>query len=219
MALFPNSCTLASLFSPPGCPGLNKPSRTRPPVSAASRQTPVPRAHSLPPLLCAMTPLALLFLIGCSAGDGAARRGIGWERARAGHVGAGGADGGHRGAPGRHLCLRRRVQGEGRGPLGGPGPAASAARSCPLGREAPRGGSRLCLSLSPQDGRADVVANDAGDRVTPAVVAFSESEEVRLPLRGVVWGAAREGALSATQFFLFIPFVFHSGRWLSCEAK
>ncbi|NXQ96037.1 HSP7E protein, partial [Sagittarius serpentarius] len=29
-----------------------------------------------------------------------------------------------------------------------------------------------------QDGRADVVANDAGDRVTPAVVAFSESEEV-----------------------------------------
>uniref|UniRef100_A0A8C0EUK6 Heat shock protein family A (Hsp70) member 14 n=1 Tax=Bubo bubo TaxID=30461 RepID=A0A8C0EUK6_BUBBB len=28
------------------------------------------------------------------------------------------------------------------------------------------------------DGRADVVANDAGDRVTPAVVAFSESEEV-----------------------------------------
>lgn len=33
--------------------------------------------------------------------------------------------------------------------------------------------------LSPQDGRADVVANDAGDRVTPAVVAFTESEEVR----------------------------------------
>ncbi|XP_040452099.1 heat shock 70 kDa protein 14 isoform X1 [Falco naumanni] len=29
-----------------------------------------------------------------------------------------------------------------------------------------------------KDGRADVVANDAGDRVTPAVVAFSESEEV-----------------------------------------
>ncbi|KAI6078873.1 Heat shock 70 kDa protein 14 [Aix galericulata] len=29
-----------------------------------------------------------------------------------------------------------------------------------------------------EDGRADVVANDAGDRVTPAVVAFTESEEV-----------------------------------------
>lgn len=29
-----------------------------------------------------------------------------------------------------------------------------------------------------QDGRADVVANDAGDRVTPAIVAFSENEEV-----------------------------------------
>ncbi|XP_019364881.1 PREDICTED: heat shock 70 kDa protein 14 [Gavialis gangeticus] len=29
-----------------------------------------------------------------------------------------------------------------------------------------------------KDGRADVVANDAGDRVTPAVVAYSESEEV-----------------------------------------
>ncbi|KAB0397598.1 hypothetical protein E2I00_005495, partial [Balaenoptera physalus] len=28
------------------------------------------------------------------------------------------------------------------------------------------------------DGRADVVANDAGDRVTPAVVAYSENEEV-----------------------------------------
>ncbi|KAG8515970.1 Heat shock 70 kDa protein 14 [Galemys pyrenaicus] len=29
-----------------------------------------------------------------------------------------------------------------------------------------------------EDGRADVVANDAGDRVTPAVVAYSENEEV-----------------------------------------
>ncbi|KAG8142556.1 putative Heat shock 70 kDa protein [Naja naja] len=29
-----------------------------------------------------------------------------------------------------------------------------------------------------RDGRADVVANDAGDRVTPAVVAFSEKEEI-----------------------------------------
>uniref|UniRef100_A0A8C9EI31 Heat shock protein family A (Hsp70) member 14 n=1 Tax=Pavo cristatus TaxID=9049 RepID=A0A8C9EI31_PAVCR len=29
-----------------------------------------------------------------------------------------------------------------------------------------------------KDGRADVVANDAGDRVTPAVVAFAENEEV-----------------------------------------
>lgn len=45
-------------------------------------------------------------------------------------------------------------------------------------------GGRRCRGhadrrLSPQDGRADVVANDAGDRVTPAVVAFTESEEVR----------------------------------------
>lgn len=39
------------------------------------------------------------------------------------------------------------------------------------------GGADRHLSL--QDGRADVVANDAGDRVTPAVVAFTESEEVR----------------------------------------
>lgn len=29
-----------------------------------------------------------------------------------------------------------------------------------------------------QDGRADVVANDAGDRVTPAVVAYRETEQV-----------------------------------------
>lgn len=29
-----------------------------------------------------------------------------------------------------------------------------------------------------KDGRADVVANDAGDRVTPAVVAYTENEEV-----------------------------------------
>ncbi|KAF5928708.1 hypothetical protein HPG69_008496 [Diceros bicornis minor] len=35
---------------------------------------------------------------------------------------------------------------------------------------------KLCVFL--QDGRADVVANDAGDRVTPAVVAYSENEEV-----------------------------------------
>lgn len=42
-----------------------------------------------------------------------------------------------------------------------------------------------------------MVANDAGDRVTPAVVAFSESEEVRPRC-----GGGREGALSATQLFL-----------------
>lgn len=34
-----------------------------------------------------------------------------------------------------------------------------------------------CSFLS-QDGRADVVANDAGDRVTPAVVAYRETEQV-----------------------------------------
>lgn len=30
-----------------------------------------------------------------------------------------------------------------------------------------------------QDGRADVVANDAGDRVTPAVVAYRDNEQVQ----------------------------------------
>ncbi|XP_030334364.1 heat shock 70 kDa protein 14 isoform X2 [Strigops habroptila] len=39
------------------------------------------------------------------------------------------------------------------------------------------GASCACAAVY-KDGRADVVANDAGDRVTPAVVAFSESEEV-----------------------------------------
>ena len=29
-----------------------------------------------------------------------------------------------------------------------------------------------------KDGRADVVANDAGDRVTPAVVAYRDTEQV-----------------------------------------
>ncbi|WP_411024367.1 Hsp70 family protein, partial [Salmonella sp. s58760] len=29
-----------------------------------------------------------------------------------------------------------------------------------------------------KDGRADVVANDAGDRVTPAVVAYRETEQI-----------------------------------------
>lgn len=32
--------------------------------------------------------------------------------------------------------------------------------------------------LYAQDDKADVVANDAGDRVTPAVVAFTETEQV-----------------------------------------
>ena len=31
-----------------------------------------------------------------------------------------------------------------------------------------------------QDGKADVVANDAGDRVTPAVVAFTDHDQVSL---------------------------------------
>ena len=35
---------------------------------------------------------------------------------------------------------------------------------------------QLCIYL--QDGRADVVANDAGDRVTPAIVAYSKNEDV-----------------------------------------
>ncbi|KAM6437228.1 heat shock 70 kDa protein 14 [Liasis olivaceus] len=39
------------------------------------------------------------------------------------------------------------------------------------------GSSCACAAVF-KDGRADVVANDAGDRVTPAVVAFSEKEEV-----------------------------------------
>ncbi|KAF7246626.1 Heat shock 70 kDa protein 14 [Varanus komodoensis] len=39
-------------------------------------------------------------------------------------------------------------------------------------------GSTCACAAVYKDGRADVVANDAGDRVTPAVVAFSENEEV-----------------------------------------
>lgn len=35
----------------------------------------------------------------------------------------------------------------------------------------------MCLCAA-QDGRADVVANDAGDRVTPAVVGFRDTEQV-----------------------------------------
>lgn len=35
----------------------------------------------------------------------------------------------------------------------------------------------MCLCV--QDGRADVVANDAGDRVTPAVVAYRDTEQVQ----------------------------------------
>uniref|UniRef100_A0AAR2KCF9 Heat shock 70 kDa protein 14 n=1 Tax=Pygocentrus nattereri TaxID=42514 RepID=A0AAR2KCF9_PYGNA len=34
------------------------------------------------------------------------------------------------------------------------------------------------LGLFSQDGRADVVANDAGDRVTPAVVAYRDTEQI-----------------------------------------
>lgn len=36
----------------------------------------------------------------------------------------------------------------------------------------------LCLFVI-QDGRADVVANDAGDRVTSAVVAYRDDEQVQ----------------------------------------
>nr|XP_056702858.1 heat shock 70 kDa protein 14 [Euleptes europaea] len=39
------------------------------------------------------------------------------------------------------------------------------------------GSTCACVAVY-KDGRADVVANDAGDRVTPAVVAYSENEEV-----------------------------------------
>lgn len=54
--------------------------------------------------------------------------------------------------------------------------------------------------LSPQDGRADVVANDAGDRVTPAVVAFTESEEVRGARGGGAPGEPLRGGLSERLF-------------------
>lgn len=36
--------------------------------------------------------------------------------------------------------------------------------------------SEMCVIV--QDGRADVVANDAGDRVTPAVVGYRDTEQV-----------------------------------------
>ena len=31
-----------------------------------------------------------------------------------------------------------------------------------------------------QDGKTDVIADDSGDRVTPAMVAFTETEQVKL---------------------------------------
>lgn len=37
-----------------------------------------------------------------------------------------------------------------------------------------------------QDGKIDVIANDLGDRTTPAVVAFSENEKVSLKDRSLV---------------------------------
>lgn len=37
----------------------------------------------------------------------------------------------------------------------------------------------VCAS---QDGRAEVVANDAGDRVTPAVVGYRDTEKVQCEL-------------------------------------
>uniref|UniRef100_A0A8C6D2C6 Heat shock protein family A (Hsp70) member 14 n=1 Tax=Moschus moschiferus TaxID=68415 RepID=A0A8C6D2C6_MOSMO len=39
------------------------------------------------------------------------------------------------------------------------------------------GCTSACVAVY-KDGRADVVANDAGDRVTPAIVAYSKNEEV-----------------------------------------
>ncbi|XP_021071158.1 heat shock 70 kDa protein 14 isoform X3 [Mus pahari] len=39
------------------------------------------------------------------------------------------------------------------------------------------GCTSACVAVY-KDGRADVVANDAGDRVTPAVVAYSDREQV-----------------------------------------
>ncbi|XP_069765983.1 heat shock 70 kDa protein 14 isoform X1 [Narcine bancroftii] len=39
------------------------------------------------------------------------------------------------------------------------------------------GGTSSCVAVC-KDGRADVVANDSGDRVTPAVVAYRENEKV-----------------------------------------
>lgn len=73
------------------------------------------------------------------------------------------------------------------------------------------------MSLFPQDGRADVVANDAGDRVTPAVVAFSESEEVRGGQEG---GRKGEKICRLLGFFLLLfAFISRSGCWLSCEAE
>lgn len=75
-------------------------------------------------------------------------------------------------------------------------------------------GGTLRGRLSPQDGRADVVANDAGDRVTPAVVAFSESEEVRVPVRG--GGREGRGVLPGAYFFaLFFFFLYFSFRLLA----
>lgn len=103
-------------------------------------------------------------------------------------------------------------------PLGGLGRARSAARGVPSAVQPPGAHGCASLPLLPQDGRADVVANDAGDRVTPAVVAFSESEEVRLPLRGVCGEEEEEEEgrrLCLLLGFSFLVFIYFSFRLLA----
>lgn len=137
---------------------------------------------------------------------------IGWARGAlwgGGLRGEGGAHGGHWCTPGCYLCVCCRIQGEGTR-----GERVVCDHFWTFG-VLPAHGWCLCL----QDGRADVVANDAGDRVTPAVVAFSESEEVRLPLCVVDWGGTEGRELGAALCSLLFFLLFHAGCWLSCKAK
>ena len=53
---------------------------------------------------------------------------------------------------------------------------------CVCVRAYARASARACVRVCvyAQDGRAEVVANDAGDRITPALVAYREDEQVFL---------------------------------------
>lgn len=98
----------------------------------------------------------------------------------------------------------RSSPGGGGGPRSSPfPPGGQSGRRVLRGRGVSRGTAHPWC-LCPQDGRADVVANDAGDRVTPAVVAFSESEEVRLPF----WGGGGEGGGARPGAHLVFVFLF-----------
>lgn len=136
----------------------------------------------------------------------------------AGYVGAEGADGGHRGASGRHLCLRRRVQGEGRGlPGDRPGPAVSAARSSPSAVKPPwaHGCASISLSISPGWPRRRGRQRRRGQGHSCGCGVLGERGGEAAPPRG---GCGEEEGRGLCLLLSF-SFTFHSGCWLGCEAK